>query len=803
MSKAAISRLTLAACWGLALLIPGPALAAWSGDPLVNLPVCTAGGSQEFPEAVSDGAGGAIVTWRDSRPGIGTIFVQRILAGGTVAWTAQGAPMGPSYYGNALPTITSDGSGGAIVAWFDWRGVDGAIYAQHIAGDGTVLWAADGVALGTAGYDMATCVAVPDGAGGAFVAWRAMRDGLPSIVLQHISFEGAVQWMAEGFLVAIAETLNLPDMISDGAGGAILAWQQGATVADPMLMGWDVHAARILPFGMHAWGPMPVTFADGEQVSPTLVSDGAGGAVITWMDLRDGESDIYAQRIMEGGEPFWLYDGVPVCTTFGHEDSPAIATDGAGGAVITWRDGRGLDLDIYAQRLSQYGEAQWTPDGQAVGIIAGNEAFPAIATDGAGGAIVTWVDIDNGQGDIYARRITADGAPQGPAAGVALCLAPGDQSHPSLATDGAGGVIVAWHDSRNGGLDIYAQRLTHVGALGSEPVVAHVADIPNDQGGRVKLSWYASASDASPDYGVGSYWIWRSVPPNYVAAAMALGARLFVADEKSQPTAGSTLTTTVEGDKTIFWEYVGSQYAAGDAGYSYVVPTTSDSLAGSNPLTLVRVQARASLGNGFWNSPTASGYSVDNLAPTQPLAFTGNYLGVYTTLHWQPSIAPDLAGYRVYRGASADFTPDGSTFVVAKADTGFVDAVAGSSFYKLCAEDIHGNLSTFALLSPQFASGVSGVLPGVAVLSQNAPNPFNPRTTIRFSLPAGGHARLSIYDVSGRLVRTLVDGTLDGGDHEIIWDGSDAGGRAMASGSYLARLESGATVRAVRMALVR
>jgi hypothetical protein len=88
-------------------------------------------------------------------------------------------------------------------------------------------------------------------------------------------------------------------------------------------------------------------------------------------------------------------------------------------------------------------------------------------------------------------------------------------------------------------------------------------------------------------------------------------------------------------------------------------------------------------------------------------------------------------------------------------------------------------------------------------LYPNAPNPFNPRTTIRFDLPAAGSVRLAVYDVAGRLVRVLVNGDLPPGTREAVWDGSDSSGRAMASGSYLARLEAGGKVEVVRMGLVR
>lgn len=73
-------------------------------------------------------------------------------------------------------------------------------------------------------------------------------------------------------------------------------------------------------------------------------------------------------------------------------------------------------------------------------------------------------------------------------------------------------------------------------------------------------------------------------------------------------------------------------------------------------------------------------------------------------------------------------------------------------------------------------------------LLANAPNPFNPATTIRFDLAAPGRARVDVYDAAGALVRTLIDETRAGGSHAIEWDGTDRAGRGVASGVYFARL---------------
>ncbi len=83
------------------------------------------------------------------------------------------------------------------------------------------------------------------------------------------------------------------------------------------------------------------------------------------------------------------------------------------------------------------------------------------------------------------------------------------------------------------------------------------------------------------------------------------------------------------------------------------------------------------------------------------------------------------------------------------------------------------------------------------------PNPFNPRTTLRFELPAAAQARLEIFDLAGRRIRTLVSASLSAGPHEVTWDGTDARGCAAPSGNYVARLTAGMEVRSVGMQLLR
>lgn len=88
-------------------------------------------------------------------------------------------------------------------------------------------------------------------------------------------------------------------------------------------------------------------------------------------------------------------------------------------------------------------------------------------------------------------------------------------------------------------------------------------------------------------------------------------------------------------------------------------------------------------------------------------------------------------------------------------------------------------------------------------LGQNFPNPFNPSTTIRYSLPRAGNATIKIFNIQGQLVRTLVDGHVDAGHHEVTWNGTNQENETAASGVYFYRLETGTFSETRKMMLIK
>src|SRR5262245_21234404 len=216
------------------------------------------------------------------------------------------------------------------------------------------------------------------------------------------------------------------------------------------------------------WQPdgTPMTSALNEQSTVRMVADGSGGAIMVWSDWRSNNSDIFAQRVNALGIPQWNPDGVVICNQGGYQSYPSIVSDGAGGVIMAWHDGRsGIPYDIYVQRVNAAGVVQWTANGVALCAAVNDQAYPSLVSDGAGGAIAAWMDYRSGVGwDIYARRVNASGVPQWVADGVALCTAGNNQIDPRIVSDGAGGAIASWEDYRAGAFpDVFAQRVSSTG----------------------------------------------------------------------------------------------------------------------------------------------------------------------------------------------------------------------------------------------------------------------------------------------------------------------------------------------------
>jgi hypothetical protein len=440
------------------LLLPTAAPAVWTWDVTVDVPVCTADGYQDNSVSVPDGAGGVIVAWEDGRAGSPGMYAQRLDAAGIPQWTPNGVLVSTAagLYVDAAP----DGSGGVFVSWVE----SGMSRVQHLDADGVPQWAAGGEATNTTPGDQRRTKVVADGAGGCFVVWQDYRSGWSyHIYAQHHDASGSRQWgngaLASGssdwsispqadktpagdLLVAFhagdlkASCLSAADgssvwpekavvaaaaassshwkMVSDGAGGTVLAFLKNSD---------RVYATRIDGTGTRVWtDDVPVgTLASAFPIE--LLESSGNGAYVCWRDTRDGLSGTIAvQHLDAAGAPLWPANGVVVegswCAYTGH----GLCSDGAGGVIVEWQGNGGL----MAQRVDASGAELWTSGGEVVATGAGVPIRIGVVADGSGGAIAayTW-DPNLGIPDIRAERVSGNGNPGGPTSAPLGASAPG------------------------------------------------------------------------------------------------------------------------------------------------------------------------------------------------------------------------------------------------------------------------------------------------------------------------------------------------------------------------------------------
>lgn len=440
----------------------------WPTSPAVNAPVCTAAGAQTLPAICSDGRGGAVVAWEDGRGPNADIYVQRVDRFGTARWETNGVALCTAANHQVAPSIAALDDGGAVVVWHGAQtGPDSDIHAQLVTVEGAPQWISDGAPVCTATGDQYYPEVIGDGVGGAIITWEDHRSGTATVYAQRMTPDGKPLWGLNGLRLCEATGhQSFPKLVSDAAEGAIIAWLDARTGSK------DVYAQRVLWNGAIAWDPcgVPVCVTSNEQTEHVLVSDGAGGALIVWEDqLVPVPKDIYAQRVDASGTPLWTVNGVLLSTAPGDQAEPRIVTDGAGGGIVSWwTHTTESNWDVWAQRVRFDGMTLWSAAGVVVCNAPGNQYNPTIVADGQGGAVIAWHDTRQiNQTDIYAQRVGASGNPLWTPNGVSVCIAAGDQYYPVPVSDLSGGVVVSWHDARNDVNDIYAQRIDASGSLGS------------------------------------------------------------------------------------------------------------------------------------------------------------------------------------------------------------------------------------------------------------------------------------------------------------------------------------------------
>ncbi len=608
--------------------------------------------------SVSDGAGGAIFVWQDWRGMSSSIYAQRLDADGNPLWTENGVPICDTEDYAHFCRIVSDGSGGAIIVWCDDRTGDNNIYAQRIDPDGTLLWVPLGVAVCEEVLAQSDPVAIPDNMGGAIITWNDWRNGNADVYAQRIDSGGNAIWAAGG-IAAVAESSDQynPRICSDHAGGAILAWLDSRNGSS------HIYTQRISSDASILWVPdgIPVC-EENDTYYFSMVCDGVS-VFFAWEEYRDMYPDVFLQRLDMTGNPLWDIGGIIACTNWSEKYVPEIVDDQNGGAIVAWYDSRGYDYSVYAQRVNSDGSPAWDEAGIMVFNAVGESELRVMA-DGNGGIFVPLdayiFEMDTY--DIYLQHVDGNGNILWPLPrGAAVCTVESEQYAPVPVQDGSGGVIISWEDMRNfEDSDIYAQRFGSSGLWGSpDPMILSCLDVPDDQGGWVRIRTRASALDVagettSPIMG---YNAWRLIDEVSAPIAALAGIDAVSADDESElftllSDPESAVGVRVDGPTAVLlglpegeWESVGFWFATRDTVYNIAVPTKNDSTEAGIPWEVYMVTAHSTTAGLFAASEPDSAYSVDNLAPAVPEGLEGYEVASPAGLNltWTANTAPDLA----------------------------------------------------------------------------------------------------------------------------------------------------------------
>jgi len=347
---------------------------------------------------VGDGYGGAFIVWGgypsepDWRlaPGQRQIeyltHITRVDSDGSIMWQREV---------RGVDHMISDGTGGAIIAT-DYSYDERTLFVIKIDSEGNFPWGEGGVSFSREGYQDNTLQLAGDGSGGAIVTWQE-RKGEPGervtqTFVQKIDAEGNLSWGDEATLLYTTPEgvyFEDPKATGDGSGGAIAVWMQRpqGKIEDgsPEALLNDMYAQRVNASGNILWQPngVPLGITRGGGVCPSntlVVSDGAGGAIVIWEDLRKGLMSMYAQKIDADGNLRWQPGGEEVCyiKTSSSFWSRMAVSDGSGGAIVTYSN--------RAQKIDADGRTNWPDDG----ILFTERGTHAMDYDGYGGAIISW-----------------------------------------------------------------------------------------------------------------------------------------------------------------------------------------------------------------------------------------------------------------------------------------------------------------------------------------------------------------------------------------------------------------------------
>jgi hypothetical protein len=568
-------------------------------------------------------------------------------------------------------------------------------------------------------------------------------------------------------------------------------WEGGGVMARiPLIACALVLAAFSISLAQWSSDPavnLSVADGTGDQVQAKVAPTPDGGCYISWFDALANGFDVRIQKLDSGGNEVFPHNGVLVADrSFSWTQDYGLDVDSSGNALLVFRDDRWTGEQITAAKVSPTGMLLWGPSGVQLTNTTGYVAAPKIAGTGDGAAVVAWTE----DSDVRLQRLAADGSPVW-ASDVVLTPTVGTYSASDMHDAGTDVILSIVHvtGAYYAPKHLKAQKLDSMGSLlwGTDPVAVfdggslqfgnYPEFVPDGSGGAV-FSWYDTASLQLQCYAQRILADGTEAFPHNGTAVSTNSTRIRVSPSAALDGAAN--------ETFVFWEEQdSSQSQSGVYGQkldaSGVRQWGSDGIlvvpVGSDQNTQIRCVTEASGAFVFWVQ--SGGLGLDTLY--------GARLDGAGTI--------DIPRFDV-----ASALNDKSKLAIGRSTAGFTvlawqdDRVdAGDVFAQNVNAD--GSLGT-----PWVGVGGDELAGHAAFLSAPWPNPTGGTTQIMCSAPGRQGNRLEVYDVSGRLIRTLSAGS---DDRLETWDGCDAGGRRVPGGVYFLLLRGATTTDVTKVTVIR
>ncbi|MBI3194102.1 MAG: hypothetical protein HYZ34_06485 [Ignavibacteriae bacterium] len=498
--------------------------AQWSNNPNINTPVCTNQFNQDNPVSISDGKGGVIIGWQDGRNSSSNVYSQRLDSNGIAQWSVDGIVVCDT---NAQQNVKifPDGAEGAMLFWRDSRSGNSRLYGQRINKNGISQWNKNGISVmqGDSGINLQNDTYGMVSLGNTNVLVARIIQSI--IIFKLIDTSGATAWTDT--IEIDANNIKVTPLFieSDGLGGAILSfgYQNSGT--------WGCYAQRINSEGTALWDSgVNVAIQNSDPEYFTLSSDNNGGAILLYQTTQ-----VYGHRISASGTQPWGMSGKVI--TIENVNRLEAAHTGGNGWIVGWEPPFRRGIKIRLQYIDTSGAIQWIPEGIILTKVVNNggalNLFPS-----QGGVLATWVeDVDpmgNGQQVfMYAQKIDLQGKMLWKKSNTIVCCAWGAKAEPAITEIGYNTYVFTWRDERNSYSDIYAQYITSAGVLSElAPSFLSLEDIQNDNGGKLRIKWTASASDIEEAdvMSITQYGLWRKIPAGSLTLRRPLQSSFLVDD---------------------------------------------------------------------------------------------------------------------------------------------------------------------------------------------------------------------------------------------------------------------------------